>query len=133
MPVRRRRGGAIEVLLVTSRETGRWVIPKGWPWPKKEDRDAAAGEAREEAGVEGRVEKKPFGAYEYAKRQTKKTVQLPVDVYLLWVSDEHEDWPERAERRRMWYSPEGAAEAVEEPELKELLRSLSDLPRTRGR
>ena len=58
LPVRRGEDGSLEVLLVTSRETGRWVIPKGWPSKRLSDREAAAREARQEAGVTGTIKNK---------------------------------------------------------------------------
>ena len=133
MPIRRTPGGVIEVLLVTSRETQRWVIPKGWPWPDHTDWDSAAGEAREEAGVTGNIEHVSFGIYDYGKRHPQGITQLSVDVFLLWVKDELDDWPEKAERTRSWFSLRQAAESVEELQLRAMLRALVDLPRTRGR
>jgi 8-oxo-dGTP pyrophosphatase MutT (NUDIX family) len=124
-------GGALEVLLVTSRETRRWVIPKGWPWPELADHLAAAEEAREEAGLLGAIESTAFGTYVYQKRFPDRTAEVGVDAYLLWVAEELEDWPERAERRRVWFTPDAAAEAVEEPQLRAMLRALADLPRSR--
>ena len=126
MPVRRASGGAMEVLLVTSRETRRWVIPKGWPWPELADCDSAAEEAREEAGVLGSVETTGYGKYVYSKRHVAGTTEIAVDVFLLWVAEELDDWPERAERNRIWFSPVEAAAAVEEPQLRALLLSLMD-------
>ena len=125
MPVRRSSGGDMEVLLVTSRETRRWVIPKGWPWLELADHLAAAEEAREEAGVLGSVEAAGFGTYVYGKRQLQGTTDIEVEVFLMWVTEELDDWPERTERRRAWYSPAQAAEAVEEPQLRTLLLSLT--------
>ena len=55
--------GKYRVLLVTSRETRRWIIPKGWPMKGRKDHEAAAQEALEEAGVTGHVHKHPMGAY----------------------------------------------------------------------
>ena len=69
LPVRRTPSGALRVLLVTSRETRRMVIPKGWPWRGVKDYKAAAEEAREEAGILGKTRKKPIGSYTYFKRK----------------------------------------------------------------
>jgi len=123
IPVRR-VGGAVEVLLVTSRETRRWVVPKGWPWRNVADHDAAAGEAWEEAGVRGGVVAERIGLYTYDKRNGDKLRPLTVYAYLLEVGEEAETWPEQHERRRAWFSPAAAAELVDEPGLKALLRSL---------
>lgn len=125
LPVRRSAGPGIEVLLVTSRETQRWVIPKGWPWRKRDDRDAAAGEAWEEAGVRGDVERKTVGTFAYDKRRGDKVFKVKVDVYLLEVAEEAATWPEAHERRREWFSPDEAARLVQEPGLQEILLGLA--------
>lgn len=124
LPVRRGKGGALSVLLVTSRETRRFVIPKGWPWPGVKDHKAAAEEAREEAGIRGKIGKDPIGTYTYDKRQRGGTVPVRVKVFLLEVTEELDEWPERDERERTWLSPAKAAEAVLEPELADIIRGL---------
>ena len=124
MPVRRSAGGALEVLLVTSRETRRWVIPKGWPWPDIADHLAAAEEAREEAGVTGRAEPEPAGTFRYAKRRPEGTSNLHVTIFMLHVVEELDEWPEKSERQRAWFTPADAANAVDEPELKALILAL---------
>jgi 8-oxo-dGTP pyrophosphatase MutT (NUDIX family) len=124
LPVRKRGDGALEILLVTTRETRRWVIPKGWPWPEAEDHEAAAGEAREEAGVLGRAARECLGVYHYDKRRNSGDVPVCVNVHLLEVDQELDSWPEQRERERRWFSPKRAAAAVQEPELKALIRRL---------
>jgi hypothetical protein len=84
--------------------------------------------------VQGRVEEISFGRYLYAKRLPERTVHTAVDVYLLWVMTVLEDWPEREERSRAWFTPEKAAELVDEPQLRAMLRAVAGLNRTsRGR
>ena len=116
----------IEVLLVTSRETRRWVIPKGWPMKNKKPHAAAAREALEEAGVTGRVMKRPIGTYSYIKRlKNGAPLQCSVDVFPLKVEQQRDRWPEQAQRTGRWFSAEEAAESVEEPELRALITSFS--------
>jgi len=122
--VRRQASGKLEVLLVTSRETRRWVVPKGWPWPEVPDHEAAAAEAWEEAGVRGRILADRLGVYTYDKRRDGSRLAVDVVAYLLEVSDEESIWPEMDERQRAWFNLAEAAQAVEEPELKALLLSL---------
>lgn len=124
LPVRKGVDGSLEVLLVTSRETGRWVIPKGWPSKRLKDRDAAAREAREEAGVTGKINGKPIGAYRYRKVEPAGSRLLDVTVYLLKVIREKKSWPERDQRQRTWFKPEVAARRVREPALRDLIRAL---------
>ena len=118
----------VEILLITSRETRRWVIPKGWPMKDKAPHEAAAQEAHEEAGLEGDVADRPIGAYRYGKR-LKTGQERPVDVWVfpMRVSAENNDWPEKDERERRWFAPADAAAAVVEPELKVLIMAFGRL------
>lgn len=118
----RRTGEAVEVMLITSRETRRWVIPKGWPIKKLKPDASAAQEAFEEAGVTGRTRGKAIGLYHYDKRlRSGRTQHVRVFVYGLEVTEVRDEWPEMAERERRWTSPAEAAELVDEKELKKLL------------
>ncbi|CUX32631.1 MutT family NTP pyrophosphatase [Agrobacterium tomkonis CFBP 6623] len=111
-----------EVLLLTSRDTGRWVIPKGWPMGGKKAHAVAEQEAYEEAGVKGTVEKAPFGFYEYEKKLNSGiNVPCRVQVHLLEVSEMQESFPERDSRRLEWVTPKEANRRVNEPELKALM------------
>ena len=121
LPWRRGTDG-LEILLITSRETRRWVTPKGGRMTGRTDPEAAAQEALEEAGVEGVVDQRPLGQFRYLKKLKRRAARwLLVDVYGLQVTAERDDWKERAERERVWLSREEAAERVDEPELKVLI------------
>ncbi len=126
LPVRRDENGDLQVLLVTSRETRRWVIPKGWPWPDRADHLAAAEEALEEAGVRGKPRKIAIGSFDYDKRLKDGDRPIHVDIYLLVVTRELDKWPERRERTRAWFTPEAAADAVGEADLQALLRNATE-------
>jgi 8-oxo-dGTP pyrophosphatase MutT (NUDIX family) len=118
LPWRRNAGGEIEILLITSRESRRWVIPKGWPIKGMKSPQAAAREAFEEAGVSGQVEKLPVGSYAYDKRLKDGGLQhVRVAVYPLLVEQEADVFPEAAQREKHWISPLKAASLVVEPEL----------------
>lgn len=125
LPLRRGSNGRLEVLLVTSRETKRWVIPKGWLIEELSAAESAAREAFEEAGVEGRIATAPLGSFAYEKRQKDGAV-LPVrvEVFRLNVETEHDTWPEAGQRSRRWMELAEAAGLVAEPELKALLKAL---------
>jgi 8-oxo-dGTP pyrophosphatase MutT (NUDIX family) len=125
LPVRRGTEGSFLVLLVTSRETGRWVIPKGWPWPDREEWASAAEEAWEEAGVLGKADQVSIGSYRYRKRQPLGTMLVDVTVYRLEVTEQLAIWPECEERQRSWFGPTEAAAVVAEPGLQELIRRLA--------
>jgi 8-oxo-dGTP pyrophosphatase MutT (NUDIX family) len=113
---------AVEVLLVTSRDTGRWVLPKGWPMKRKAPHEAAAREAIEEAGVTGPVEADPLGSYRYDKRLANgAAIRCRVQVFPLRVEVERTRWREKHQRVRRWFPVQEAAGLVAEPELRALL------------
>ncbi|TRW98660.1 NUDIX hydrolase [Paracoccus sp. M683] len=114
-----------QVLLITSRDTGRWVIPKGWPMEGRSLAHAALQEAWEEAGVRGKVEMGELGRFRYDKRQDSGFA-LPVEValYPVEVLELAVDFPEHDERSRKWFTPAEAAELVEETGLQAVLRGL---------
>ena len=122
LPWRRDADGTIEVLLITSRETRRWVIPKGWPIKGKSAAKSAAREAFEEAGVTGKVSKRPVGAYAYDKRLKNGRLQhVRVAVFGLQVESEADAYPEIGQREKAWLPLAEAARMVDEPELMVLL------------
>jgi 8-oxo-dGTP pyrophosphatase MutT (NUDIX family) len=115
-----------EVLLITSRETGRWVIPKGWPIAGLQPSETAAREAWEEAGVKPLSLGAHLGGYGYDKvlrRGAPEESVKPcrVEVYALEVAALTPDFPERAERDRLWSRADDAAGLVDEPELRDLI------------
>jgi 8-oxo-dGTP pyrophosphatase MutT (NUDIX family) len=121
LPYRRPHPGCVEFLLLTSRETRRFVIPKGWRIKGKTEQQAATLEAKQEAGVAGRIENTPVGAYQYWKRLKDAFVPIDVVVYALEVQAEMTNWKERQQRQRKWLPAEQAARLVDEPGLVSLL------------
>jgi 8-oxo-dGTP pyrophosphatase MutT (NUDIX family) len=115
-----------EVLLVRSLDTGRWIIPKGWPMPGRTLAQAAATEAWEEAGVEGDIEPDACATYGYQKRQRgglRLTCQ--VHVFRLRVARLADCFPEAGQRERRWFPTVKAAKKVSEPELRAYLAGLT--------
>jgi 8-oxo-dGTP pyrophosphatase MutT (NUDIX family) len=136
-----RQAGEVRVLLVTSRETRRWVLPKGWMEKRLAPHALAAKEAFEEAGVLGRVERRPIGRYDYLKRGPgDRLTACSVRVFPLHVERLLDKWPERRQRQRRWFSLAEAAMAVDEGGLVTLLLQLAlpdagagpDAPRPAG-
>lgn len=108
--------------MITSRETHRWVIPKGWPMKDLAPAESARIEAFEEAGVEGPIAPKAIGTYPYVKvMKDGGRRPISVEVFPLRVERELSDWPERGERERRWFTPAQAAGLVDEPELAKLI------------
>jgi 8-oxo-dGTP pyrophosphatase MutT (NUDIX family) len=123
LPFRREEDGSLRVLLVTSRETKRWVIPKGWPVKGLKPWSAAAREAYEEAGLVGEVERRAIGCYLYDKRlKNRDVVGCAVEVFPFAVRKRLKRWPEKGERDSRWFTIEEAAEAVVETGLSALIR-----------
>lgn len=121
-------GGRTVVCLATSRETRRWIIPKGWPKKKLARHVLAAQEAMEEAGLIGEISPAPLGTYSYWKRLPAAAPILSrVIVYPLLVTAQSLDWPERKERELRWLPSVEAAKLVEEPELAELMAALDSM------
>ena len=115
-------------MLITSRETRRWVIPKGWPHKGKAPHHSAAREAFEEAGVVGAVARRPVGSFAYRKRlRSGRVVVCEVQVFPLKVREQTKQWPERREREIKWLSIRKAVERVREPQLRTIIRRLAQV------
>lgn len=114
----------VQFLMITSRRTKRWIIPKGWPMDDTTAPEAAAIEAWEEAGVTGKIQPDSVGFYTYIKDGEGKApdVTCATLVFPLHVKSIKRKFPERRERRRKWMSRKKAAALVWEPELAEILR-----------
>ena len=117
-----RNSGTLKILLISSRESRRWVLPKGWPMKGREPHAAAAREALEEAGIKGKIGKSPLGAYHYYKRRKNgANLRCEVTVFPMQVSEERKNWLEKRERVRRWFDLTEAADAVEEDELRQII------------
>ena len=125
LPYRSSGASRTEIMLVTSRGTRRWIIPKGWPQKGKSPHHSAAREAFEEAGVVGAVGRRPVGSFPYEKRlKNGGVVVCEVHVYPLRVQRQKQ-WPERRQREVKWLSVKEAAKAVREPMLSTIIRRLA--------
>lgn len=129
LPIRLDSEGRLRVLLITSRETKRFIIPKGWPMKGHKDHRAAAIEAQQEAGVIGRVHRKPIGFYTYWKRRADHFDFCRVKVFMLEFQHQLPDWREWAQRRGAWLLPDDAADLIDDPGLVDII---CNLPRERS-
>jgi len=121
LPYRLARDG-VEILLVTSRRTQRWIVPKGWPIEGLAPSACAALEALEEAGVSGEIQKRPIGHYRYLKHSKKRpSIPCKVEVFALRVAQQRKSWAEGDERERRWCPAAEAAAAVDEVQLQKLI------------
>jgi 8-oxo-dGTP pyrophosphatase MutT (NUDIX family) len=140
LPYRFRADGSLEILLVTTRRTGRWIVPKGWKIKGKKPAKSAAQEAFEEAGVRGSVSQKPVGSFVYDKWLDDEGIAAAceVRVFPLLVDHQESTWRELQERETRWVSPDTALELIEVAGLKDLIQlfveKLTDKPeRSRDR
>ena len=118
LPIRT-KNGQVQVLLVTTRGCGAWIIPKGCRSRKLNDAATAAREAREEAGVVGQVKSQPVGKYLHQRRDGSHEVA----VYELEVSSQRRKWPECRIRKRRWVTVKEACNLTSQPGLRNLLLS----------
>ncbi len=117
------KNGKVRILLVTSRRSGRWIVPKGWPMDAMTPGQCAAQEAWEEAGVMGRVTDLCLGLYSYRKiLPDEDDLPCVAMVYPIEVKKLAKDFPEAADRKRKWVSRKKAAQMVVEPELARIIR-----------
>lgn len=117
-------GDGREMLLITSRDTGRWIVPKGWIERGEDGPTAAMREAWEEAGVVGEVlAGGPVGQYHYVKQRPRRgDAMCNVDVYLIKLHELKDEWPEKGQRRRKWFPIATAIGMVAEDGLKDTIR-----------
>jgi 8-oxo-dGTP pyrophosphatase MutT (NUDIX family) len=115
----------LEIMLVSSRETRRWIIPKGWPMAGRDGAAAAAIEALEEAGLLGVIAERPFGAFHYVKRLARGAELCRAAVFPLRVVHQRENWLEKHERETQWFTAAEAAKLVSDRELGVLIRKFA--------
>ena len=120
----RRHKGELQILLVTSRRSKRWILPKGGPVDGATPSGAAQAEALEEAGAVGKAKTNCLGIFSYTKEISDES-QLPcvVAIFPLKVKKLEDDWPEKADRERKWFTQKKAANMVMEPELAAIIRA----------
>jgi 8-oxo-dGTP pyrophosphatase MutT (NUDIX family) len=125
LPYRLTKSSAPEILLVTSRQTKRWIIPKGWPIKGLKPAKSAAREAYEEAGVRGSVKMKAIGIFSYEKRLDEDGITIPCDVrvFPLLVKRQSKTWPESEQRVARWLEPAVALSLIKEKSLRSLISS----------
>lgn len=112
----------IRILVVTSLDTKRPIIPKGWPMKRLKKHDTAAREAFEEAGIIGKISCKPIGKFHYWKRRKTHFSYVRVDVFPMKMQKMLDDYPEAERRLRAWLTPEDAALLIDEPQLATIVR-----------
>jgi 8-oxo-dGTP pyrophosphatase MutT (NUDIX family) len=122
--------GTLEILLITTLKTHRWIVPKGWPVEALSPRACAAREALEEAGVSGLVSEKSVGTFRYFKRRKDgDVVPCKVDVYALEVTQQRRSWAEKDARQHRWCSIADALASVGEPGLREVIACFAESKR----
>jgi 8-oxo-dGTP pyrophosphatase MutT (NUDIX family) len=135
LPYRITNAEPLEILLVTTRRTRRWMIPKGWPIKGLKAAKSAAREAYEEAGVRGTIKAKALGMFSYEKRLEEDGIVIPceVRVFPLLVKRQSKTWPESHQRKCRWFTPERALSVIKEESLRELISSFIETKRQRAK
>ena len=123
LPYRVNRSGP-QILLITTRGTGKWSIPKGWPKKGRKPRAAAAVEAFEEAGVIGKIGRRSVGSFKHRKSIGSQTYDCTVEVFPLEVRRKLKRWPECRERKRRWFRSKKAALLIDVKGLRQAIRRL---------
>ena len=117
----RYKADKLQICLVTTRGSGRWIMPRGWPTHKCTPAKGAAIEAYEEAGVTGTAHPNAIGAYSYDKPLGDSVSPVMVVVYAVHVTDTAKTWPEKKQRKRKWMSPKKAASKIAEPGARQIV------------
>jgi 8-oxo-dGTP pyrophosphatase MutT (NUDIX family) len=123
LPYRFTPFAALEVLIVTTRQSRRWIIPKGWPIKGLTPSKSAAREAFEEAGVRGKIGGRPIGSFKYKKAPAEgdAEAQCEVKVFPLLAKTQSATWPEFEQRLAQWVDPEKAISLIREQELRSVV------------
>ena len=128
-----KRGLTLEVLLITSLNSKRWILPKGWPEPELGPADNAAREAVEEAGVMGKISPDPIGYHYLKERKDGGGIPCSVEVFALEVTKQLDDWPEKSSRQLAWLPLDQAAARVVEPSLRQMIKDFRKPQSARAR
>src|SRR5271168_3310522 len=107
---------ALEILIVTTRQSRRWIVPKGWPIKRLTPSKSAAREAFEEAGVRGKIGARAIGNFRYKKAADGNgaEVDCEVKIFPLLVKGQSASWPESEQRVAQWVEPEKAISLIRE-------------------
>lgn len=122
------RNGKVQVLLVTGRRSGNWIVPKGWPVNRATPSESARREAWEEAGVEGHVSGDCLGIYSHYPSTRRSKLPTIVAVFPVEVRRLKDDFPERNQRKRKWFGKKGAAKRVASKELAQMILKFDPNP-----
>lgn len=126
LPVERASDGSWRVILITTRDSGRWSIPKGNPIKELNPSEAAAQEALEEGGLTGVIEDKPLGSYVFWKRRSGHWELARVDVFLMEVHKQVDDYKEKGLRKIERFGFDDAEDAILEPGLKSIIAAAKE-------
>jgi 8-oxo-dGTP pyrophosphatase MutT (NUDIX family) len=123
LPYRFTPMAALEILIVTTRQSRRWIVPKGWPIKRLTPSKSAAREAFEEAGVRGKIGARAIGSFTYKKTagQTADYPDYEVKIFPLLVRRQSATWPEHGQRVVQWVDPEKAISLIREPKMKAIV------------
>jgi len=127
LPYRFDENGELEILLVTTRQSGRWIIPKGSAIKGLTRSESAAQEAYEEAGVRGLIKARSIGVFPFEKNLYEKGITVPCEVmvYPLLVTKQCKTWPEQKQRLSRWFSAAEAMAHLQDKGLTKIVRQFT--------
>jgi 8-oxo-dGTP pyrophosphatase MutT (NUDIX family) len=125
--LRRSKNSALEVLLITSRDTGRWIVPKGWPSKGLKDHKMAAREAEEEAGAVGDITSDPAGSFVYLKRLTRGTCKSRGNSLRAARAPRNGSMAGEESAYQALFQPQGSKRRVQAPELQAHIKNAKKL------
>ena len=126
LPYRVGEDGQVRILLITSRQSRNWIVPKGNLMPGRSWTEAAAQEAFEEAGVVGQIDDVAIGQYRYQKaRPLGLGRPCVVTIFPFEVERQETEWPEQHERSQCWATLGAAARMVRNRELGRVIAAFS--------
>jgi len=117
----RKKNAKIEILLITSRTRGKWIIPKGLIDPGDSAPFTALKETIEEAGVQGEVFPEVIGTYEYPKWSGL----CHVSVFAMQVNKVLDVWEEMDFRKRHWFDINIALKKVKPARVRQIIHSFA--------
>jgi 8-oxo-dGTP pyrophosphatase MutT (NUDIX family) len=120
IPYRLNKNG-LEILLITSLKRKHWIVPKGYIEFNLTPFESAKKEAYEEAGVLGSNETLEVGTF----KLDKPIGICVIKVFTMEVYEVLDEYPERNDRKRKWFTSEEASEKIAIPEIGEMIKELN--------
>lgn len=111
----------MEILLITSLKRKHWIVPKGYVEFNLTPFESAKKEAYEEAGVLGSNETIEVGTFKF----DRAIGSCILKVFTMEVNEVLDEYPEKKDRERKWFTLDEASEIIAIPEIGEMIKALN--------